>query len=225
MKRKITQALLAGAFVCALAGRAHIGTEVAQQAECRKSVRMMAEQAAFYTIRPEKMKAEVEPNVVPVTASADITEEELQEEWESVTYDISVGSKFKSFTYHRSFGKNTSQYKLQEIAYTGDFGIRMVDGRYCAATGTRFGMEIGQYYDIVLENGTVIPCVLSDVKAPEDTDSSNTATLENGCISEFTVDRKALPRNVKRAGSLSKATDEWDSKACQIIVYEKNALE
>ena len=79
---------------------------------------------------------------------------------------------------------SSPQYKLQKNkAYTGKYGIRQVDGRYCVAIGSHFTSKIGILFDLILENGIVIPCILSDQKADEDTDSRNIVTKDNDCLS------------------------------------------
>lgn len=117
--------------------------------------------------------------------------------------------------------RGSKQYKLQQIAYTGDYGIRMVNGRYCVALGSHFGCEIGQYFDLILANDEVIPCIMSDQKANKHTDSANIVTISTNCLSEFIVDRQALNRNAKRDGDISSCCPEWESTVRQIKVYEK----
>lgn len=117
--------------------------------------------------------------------------------------------------------RGSKQYKLQQIAYTGDYGIRMVNGRYCVALGSHFECKIGQYFDLILANGEVIPCIMADQKANKHTDSANIVTISTNCLSEFIVDRQALNRNVKRDGDISSCCPEWESTVKQIKVYEK----
>ena len=117
--------------------------------------------------------------------------------------------------------RGSKQYKLQRIAYTGDYGIRMVNGRYCVAIGSHFECEIGQYFDLILANGEVIPCIMADQKANKHTDSANIVTISTNCLSEFIVDKNALNRNAKRDGDISSCCPEWKSTVKQIKVYEK----
>lgn len=117
--------------------------------------------------------------------------------------------------------RGSKQYKLQQISYTGDYGIRMVNRRYCVALGSHFGCEIGQYFDLILANGEVIPCIMGDVKSNKHTDSANIITTSTNCLSEFIVDRQALNRNAKRDGDISSCCPEWESTVKQIKVYEK----
>lgn len=133
-------------------------------------------------------------------------------------------AKMKSWMPYTAITSTSSpQYKLQQVSYTGNYGIRMTEGRYCVALGTYFGASIGQYFDLVLQNGTVIPCVLADVKADAHTDSNNTITIANNCMSEFLIDYNSLKYEIKRDGTVSSACDEWNSPVATIVLYEKFA--
>jgi hypothetical protein len=141
--------------------------------------------------------------------------------------EISVPSHsdFKSYMGYKAITNTGSkQYKIQsQYAYTGEYGIRQVDGRFCVALGSYFNVSIGQYFDLVLENGTIIPCIMGDAKADKDTDSQNIFSV-NGCCSEFIVDTSALISSAKSRGSISYACDEWNSQVIAIRVYEENIL-
>lgn len=143
------------------------------------------------------------------------------------SYDVPNTSGFKSFMDYRAItDKSSAQYRLQnEYAETGDYGIRMVNGRYCIAVGSYFTDDIGQYIDLILENGTVIPCVLSDQKANAHTDSNNIVTVHSGCASEFVVDTPRLNNEAKIRGDMSYSTDNWNSRVVMIKVYNKNVFD
>lgn len=142
-------------------------------------------------------------------------------EMEYISYSIPYTSGFKSFMPHDGFSKKSNQYKLQLSCYTGDYGIRQYNGRYCVALGSRFNAEIGQFFDIVLDNGEVIECVMADMKADCDTDSSNIVTVANGCASEFIVNMSALNPKVKKMGDISYCTEDWKSRVVEILVYDR----
>ena len=116
--------------------------------------------------------------------------------------------------------KTWKQYDLQKIAYTGNYGIRQVNGRYCVAVGSAFTTEIGTYIDLVLENGEIIPCILADCKDDEDTDINNIIT-HDGSLAEFVVDTDFLSKTVKYTGDISTATENWESKIIEVRVYER----
>ena len=146
-------------------------------------------------------------------------------EYEYIEYEVSNARNFKSYMGYKAItNRSSSQYRLQhEYATTGSYGIRQVNDRYCIAVGTRFKAEIGQYLDLVLKNGTIIPCILGDIKANRDTDTTNTFTV-NGCCSEFIVDSSVLISAIKNSGNVSSATEEWDSPVEKIRVYSINVL-
>lgn len=130
-------------------------------------------------------------------------------------------NKIKSYMSYKSItSKSSDQYKMQQIAYTGNYGIRQVNGRYCIAVGSAYTTKIGQYIDLVLEDGTIIPCILADCKADIHTDSNNICTSD-GSLAEFIVDTKALSKTVRYTGDISTACEDWESMITQVIVYDK----
>lgn len=140
-------------------------------------------------------------------------------------YLIPENEGYKSFMDYRKITDESSpQYVLQQQAYTGDYGIRMVDGRYCVAIGFAFEPVIGQYFDLVLENGTVIPCVISDEKDPADC-TDLIFTDDNGCCTEFVVDIDNLNKSSAISGNISSLNDKWNSPVEKIIIYRKNVME
>lgn len=142
-------------------------------------------------------------------------------------YSVPENRGFKSYMDYRCItSKSSPQYKLQNIyAINGVYGIRQVSSRFCVAIGSYFTTEIGQYFDLILENGTTIPCILSDQKADGDTDSNNISTLHNGCVSEFIVDTHSLNKTAKRNGDISFCSSEWSSPVVKIRVYNKNIFD
>ena len=147
------------------------------------------------------------------------------EECEFVMYDIPKTRGFKSYMpYTAITNKKSKQYKLQQIASTGAYGIRVVDSRYLVAIGTAFNAEVGTYIDLILEDGFVIPCIVGDVKSPKHTDSTNMVTSANGCGSEFIIDSKALHKSIKKRGDVSSCNENWNGCVRAIVVYSKSAL-
>lgn len=142
-------------------------------------------------------------------------------------YSVPANKGFKSFMSYKSItSKSSRQYKLQSnYAYTGDYGIRQVEGRFCIAIGTFSDATIGTYVDLILENQSVIPCIVGDFKADTHTDSSNMITQHNGCVSEFIVDKNSLYKTAKQMGDISYCQQDWKSGVQTIRVYEMNIFE
>lgn len=171
-----------------------------------------------------------ESKIGDVTVYDRVDDTSYNDEHESVgydSYDAPENSGFKSYMDYRTITDISSrQYMLQAYyAKTGDYGIRMVGDRYCVALGSYFISEIGQYFDIILENGTVIPCIMADQKDDVDTDESNAITVHNGCMSEFVVDVDMLDENAKIHGDMSYCTDEWNSQISEIKIYNNNVFD
>ena len=182
--------------------------------------------------------SETASNTTSATAVASTVAENIIEEVEIMekepveiiaytTYDIPENKGFKSYMDYKAItSRSSKQFQLQNLyANTSDCGIRVVNDRYCIAVGTHFNAKIGQYLDLILENGVIIPCVLSDVKADIHTDESNIVTLHNGCVSEFIVDTPSLYNIAKKMGDVSYCYAEWRSPVVQIVVYEQNVFD
>lgn len=140
---------------------------------------------------------------------------------QSITHDTVPNYKLHSYMSYKSLSSTTSkQYKLQKIAYTGTYGIRQVDGRFCIAMGSYYTTKIGTYIDLELSDGTVIPCVLADCKADIHTDSMNQKTSD-GSLIEFVVDINCLSNKVCVMGDVSYANNKWKNKVTKIKIYKK----
>ena len=122
--------------------------------------------------------------------------------------------------------------------YTDEKGFRRIhcqnpydseyQERYVIALGSGITSKIGQYVDLILENGEVIPCVLGDQKADAHTDLSNKMTSihnpNNACASEFIVEQDKIPANMVANGDSSYALNLVGVKVEDVRVYNKNVL-
>lgn len=143
------------------------------------------------------------------------------------TYNIPIGNGWKSWMPYTSItSRSSNQLELQiNYAYTGNYGIRMINNRYCVALGSYFKCEIGQYFTLILQNDTAIPCIMSDSKSDKHTDSTRIFTRSNGCMSEFIVDSYYLNKNAKSTGNISDTNKSWCSPVKKVIIYDYNVLE
>lgn len=140
-------------------------------------------------------------------------------EIERYNYTIENHNGFKAYMSYKTITDKTSfQYKLQKEAYTDEEGFRKFDNRYCVAIGTAFDVQVGQYFDAQLKDGTIIKCIVGDIKADCDTDKTNTFTSQ-GCCLEFIVETNTLNSTVKITGDCSNLYDEWDSPCSEYIIY------
>lgn len=143
--------------------------------------------------------------------------------YNAITYSA-PSNRIKSYMSYRMITATSSpQYRLQYTkAYSGNYGIRQVRGRYCVAIGSYYATRIGTYFDLVLENGTVIPCILADQKADCDTDASNRITEHDGSLTEFVVDTDGMGHQVKNVtGDISYSCRAFNSPVRNIVIYDK----
>ena len=150
----------------------------------------------------------------------------------SVRKDVGVNHTFKPYTRHFVYDvKGTAQCKLQSVAYTDKAtGIRVADDplgnpRYCVALGTYWcgghPEHIGRCVDVYMANGSVLRCVLADVKRQEDTKNrANRYGEINNDVLEFIVDGKAISSEIRNYGNVSRAGAEFEGDAVYMIVYD-----
>lgn len=127
----------------------------------------------------------------------------------------------KTWMPYTLFGENTRQYELQQYAETDSLGFRCIDGRYLVAIGIGADVEVGQFFDVVLENGEIIPCIVGDIKSPYDTNADNLTTSYSGCVCEFIVDKKTLATRIKKSGDVSYIDESYDSPIQKLVVYDE----
>lgn len=180
------------------------------------SVSNVAESSVPESSGPEGSEVDSENQENGIETETEATEQ--PETYEVIKeYPITDGNTTKTVLPYKAFGKNTNQAKLQSLCQTNEVGLRVYDGRFTIAVGTYFNTAIGQYFDLVLENGTVIPCIMGDLKADIHTDSRGLFTEASGCMTEFIVDRTYLPNK----NSATYCYEEWNSKVVNVIVYNK----
>lgn len=143
---------------------------------------------------------------------------------ESNKVKMPSNSGFKSYmSYDSITDKSSPQYKMQSnFSYTGKYGIRMAEARYCVAVGTGIGASVGTYIDLHLNNGAKIECIVGDIKSDNHTLANNIMTEHNGCVVEFIVDLSYLHDKAKIRGDISYCNADWKSPTKTIEVYEKN---
>ncbi len=137
---------------------------------------------------------------VDVSLTAAIVEE-VSSSVESIpTKSMNVcntSATFKSYMGYTAITNTASeQYRLQQIATTGDYGIRMINGRYLVAMANQYG-SVGDELNITLSSGKVLYVMLGDIKG------GTSCTHADGSMIEFIVDSSAMTSRVRSAGNFS----------------------
>lgn len=103
--------------------------------------------------------------------------------------------------------------------------VATLDGRYLVAVKPALG-EPGQYIDITLENGTVIPAIVADTKGNENYGATDYKYVHSdGSIIEFEVDAdygiEKSTGSVKSSGNVQSWISEWASLVKSVTKYER----
>lgn len=143
-------------------------------------------------VKPEVKPAEPEPEPEPAEPAEPVDYEQLL--CDAAPYNIPVegdGFIHPYMDYKKITSKVSRQWAVvnSEDAHSDPTtGLRMVGNRYCIAIGQGYGMCAGDKVDVVLSDGSYIPCILGDMKAVIDTDEFMQYHLSDHDVVEMIVD-------------------------------------
>ena len=112
----------------------------------------------------------------------------------------------------------STQYKLREKAGMkfDDEGFGKINGRYVIACTTTYG-TVGDYIDFYQEDGTIIPCIIGDIKNQNDA-GCNKWGHENGtCIIEFVVNKDTWYSSGHANPGTSNCHPEWHKNLTKAV--------
>lgn len=133
-------------------------------------------------------------------------------EQNTTSYDIpAYDTSFKTYMDYRCItNENSDQYKLQQLAWTDEDGLRRLGNAYLVAMGTYYTEECGKVFEIEFDTGEIITVVVGDIKADSHTDINNQyspvydneGNMISANVLEFIVDTQEMARKAKRLGSV-----------------------
>lgn len=116
---------------------------------------------------------------------------------------------------------SSKQYKLRTAAGMNfdEEGFAKIGDRYVVATTTTFG-NVGDYIDVYQEDGTVIKCIIGDIKSQGDAGCTKWGHNNGRCVVEFVVDKSTWYKNGGGAHA-NPGTDschpEWNQNIDKIV--------
>lgn len=123
-----------------------------------------------------------------------------------------ISTNIKLFTDYRAYNLwYTPHYRLQQVAWTDNYGLRRFNNDYIVALGSYYSVKIGDRFEITLTNGNIFTVIFGDGKADIDCDSKcmytpcfdyNGNQVAN--LLEFIIDEAKLPKDVYEYGSIDK---------------------
>lgn len=182
---------------------------------------------AIPTYAPVISVSSTEDQSDSITSNVDDSETKevkLETEVEKSTYVGSQDLRFSYMDWRTITDQTSDQWKLQNWYSVTDWstGIRTVNGRYSVAVGSSVSVEKGKYINVYLENGIMIPCVISDTKADFDTWNNNGLIGNDGSVIEFIVDTDVMSAidigNVTVMGDYKYLSNDWNSPVDHIDV-------
>ncbi len=175
---------------------------VATEEEVKENARKLKREIEQYeSKKASERKKELELKKKQIQKKAAMKKRKQEAKRPYIMKDVPADNEFKSYERYTLL-TSWKQAELQKKAHTDKNGMRKVGSRYCVALGSYYTTEIGTEFDLVMENGKVIPCILGDQKADIHTDARHQRGNNGGCVAEFIVDVDKLPEKARELGSV-----------------------
>jgi len=146
----------------------------------------------------------------------------VQEVYQNFQLPNLPDNSMKCFMDYRTITDTSSaQYELQQRAITDENGFRKIDDRYCVALGTYYTSYIGEIFNVTLDNGKVIKCIVGDVKSDKHTDENHMYAIASDNILEFIVDADCINELSKQYGNMSFSNLEGQIVSIQKVTYQE----
>lgn len=114
---------------------------------------------------------------------------------------------------------DSKQYKLRTAAGMNfdEEGFAKIGDRYVVAVTTTFG-NVGDYIDVYQEDGTVIKCIIGDIKSQGDAGCTKWGHDNGQCVVEFVVDKSSWYGNRMHSNpGTSSCHPEWKQNITKIV--------
>ena len=133
----------------------------------------------------------------------------------AVKLPAGLGSKHTYMGWQCITARASDQYKLIESAGMNfdEQGFGKIGDRYVVATTTTFG-NVGDFIDVVQSDGTVIKCIIGDIKSQHDANCNKWGHSNGVDVVEFVVDRSTWYGS---SNSVVKFHPEWNKNIDTII--------
>ncbi len=147
--------------------------------------------------------------------------EHLLDSRDSVTIDIpaGLGSVHTYMGWQCITATGSTQYKLRDAAGMNfdEEGFAKIGDRYVVATTNTFG-NVGDFIDVYQEDGTVIKCVIGDIKAQSDAGCTQWGHNNGQCVVEFVVDKSTwYSGNMHANPGTNQCHPEWNQNITKIV--------
>ncbi len=137
---------------------------------------------------------------------------------ETVSVPTGLGNVHTYMGWQKITSTTSSQYKLRELAGMNfdQEGFGIINGRYVIACTTTYG-TVGDYVDFYQEDGSVIPCIIGDIKNQKDTGCTEWGHNNGKCIIEFVVDMNTWYNSGHPNPGTSQCHPEWHQNIVKAV--------
>lgn len=116
-------------------------------------------------------------------------------------------SSFMFMDYRALTDISSKQWELQQYAYDGNYGIRMVDGCYCVATSSMYG-DVGDKIRVTTDRGNTYWCIIADIKGYDSVGGWYHVNSQGAInLIEFVVDSDYIPNECWQMGDMGVIDD------------------
>ncbi len=133
----------------------------------------------------------------------------------AITLPGGLGSVHSYMGWQCITSKSSMQYKLREAAGMNfdQNGFGKIGDRYVVATTSTFG-KVGDYIDVVQADGSIIKCIIGDIKSQGDAGCTQWGHNNGQCVVEFVVDKNSWYKTNKTVTSFH---PDWNQTISQIV--------
>lgn len=167
-------------------------------------------------VHPKLLSSEIE-----AVTMYDVRELVMSSEKVSFAVPAAESGAKRWMDYRTITARSSMQWKLQQDAWTDEYGFRRYGDYYMIAMGTYYSEQCGKLFEITLENGFTFLGLISDIKQDRHTDSMN--QHKQGNVVEFIVDKYEIPYLAKAMGDMSWAFDAMNAKITSIREIKINS--
>ena len=137
---------------------------------------------------------------------------------ETINIPAGLGSVHTYMGWQMITSTTSTQYKLREQAGMNfdEKGFGKINGRYVIACTLTYG-NIGDYVDFYQEDGTIIPCIIGDIKNQNDAGCNEWGHLDGTCIIEFVVDKSTWYNPMHENPGTPNCHPEWNQNITKAV--------
>lgn len=152
------------------------------------------------------------------TAGSNISNVTPIQAGETINIPAGLGSVHTYMGWQIITSTTSTQYKLREQAGMNfdEEGFGRINGRYVIACTLTYG-NVGDYVDFYQEDGTIIPCIIGDIKNQNDAGCNEWGHLDGTCIIEFVVDKTTWYNPMHDNPGTPNCHPEWNQNITKAV--------